>query len=250
MEGGGSKPMKAQKRKLLIAAAALGIIVAIFLLVPDQRRLLFEAAAWAESYPQRAWPLFVFLFAVAVIAMVPGWMFMVAGGYLFGAVMGSFLSFIANLIGSVAAFYLAKTYARQWIKNRLDHSSKFHGFDRVVSRSGFQTVMFARLALLPNNLINYASGITGMRLRDFVLGTCIGILPILIANVLIGASAMDLFVAMENGTFEGQRPPIMIFVGIVAMVALVVFLAKRFGPRLTGDQAYPELDDEGVRPDR
>ena len=177
-----------------------------------------DAAAWAESAPQRAWPLVVFCFAIAVIAMFPGWLFMVAGGYLFGAVMGGLLSFIANLIGSVAAFYLAKTYARQWIKNRLDHSSKFQGFDRVVSRSGFQTVMFARLALLPNNLINYASGITGMRLRDFVLGTCIGVLPILIANVLIGASAMDLFVAMEEGTLEGQRPPIMIFVAIFAMV--------------------------------
>ncbi|MDH3439244.1 MAG: TVP38/TMEM64 family protein [Gammaproteobacteria bacterium] len=242
--------MTALKRKLLIAAAGLAIITAFFLLVPDQRGLLFDAAAWAESAPERAWPLFVFCFAIAVIGMFPGWLFMVAGGYLFGAVMGGILSFVANLIGSVAAFYVAKTYARQWIKNRLDHSSKFHGFDRVVSRSGFQTVMFARLALLPNNLINYACGITGMRLRDFVLGTCIGVLPILIANVLIGASAMDLFVALEDGTFEGERPPIMVFVAIVAVVALAVLLAKRFGPRLAGPQADPELSDEEVRPDR
>ena len=242
--------MTALRRKLLIAATGLATIVAFFLLVPDQRGLLLDAAAWAESAPRQAWPLFVFFFAFAVIAMIPGWFFMVAGGYLFGAVMGGLLSFIANLIGSVAAFYLAKTYARQWIKSRLDHSSKFHGFDRVVSRSGFQTVMFARLALLPNNLINYACGITGMRLRDFVLGTCIGILPILIANVLIGASAMDLFVAIEDGTFEGERPPIMLFVAIAAMVALMVLLAKRFGPRLAGPQADPEISDEEVRPDR
>ena len=242
--------MTAQKRKLLIAAAGLTTVVATFLLVPDQRGLLLDAAAWAESSPERAWPLFAVLFAIAVIVMIPGWFFMVAGGYLFGAVMGGLLSFIANLVGSVAAFYLAKTYARQWIKSRLDHSPKFRGFDQVVSRSGFQTVMFARLALLPNNLINYACGVTGMRLRDFVLGTCVGILPILIANVLIGASAMDLFVAMEDGTFEGQRPPIMIFLGIFVVVALMVALAKKFGPRLSGPQADSEFSDEEVRPDR
>lgn len=231
-------------RNFIIGAAGLAIVAAIVLLAPDLRGLLFDAAGWAESAPERAWPVFVACFAIAVIGMIPGWLFMVAGGYLFGATMGGILSFIANLIGSVAAFYLAKTYARQWIRNRIDHSSKFHGFDRVVSRSGFQTVMFARLALLPNNLINYVCGITDMRLLDFVLGTCIGILPILIANVLIGASAMDLFVAIENGTFEGEQPPIMVFVAIVALVALIVLLAKRFGARLTAPKADPESKTE------
>ena len=71
-----------------------------------------------------------------------------------------------------------------------------------------------------------------------------------LATAMIGASAMDLFVAMEEGTLEGQRPPIMIFVAIFAMVALLVLLAKRFGPRLAGPQADPEFSDEDVTPDR
>ena len=88
-----------------------------------------------------------------------------------------------------------------------------------------------------------------MRPLDFVLGTAIGILPILIANVLIGASAMDLFVAIEDGTFDRQRPPVTIFVAIFAMAALIVVLAKRFGPKLADPPADSEPGEEPVRPD-
>ncbi len=70
----------------------------------------------------------------------------------------------------------------------------------------------------------------------------------MIANVLIGASAMDLFVAIEDGTFERQRPPVTIFVAIFAMAALIVVLAKRFGPKLA-PTADDESDEEPVRPD-
>ena len=103
-------------------------------------------AQWAESAPELAWPVFLLAFVLAVIAMIPGWLFMVGGGYLFGAVTGGLLAFVANLLGSVAAFFLARTYARQWIKQRLDNSLRFRGFDDAVARNGVYTVMFARLA--------------------------------------------------------------------------------------------------------
>ena len=166
--------------------------------------------------------------------MVPGWLFMVASGYLFGAVTGGLLAFIANLLGSVAAFFLARTYARQWVKKKLDHNLRFSGFDNALARNGVYTVMFARLALLPNNLINYACGVSAMGLRDFVIGTALGCLPMLAANVLIGASTKDLFTAIEQGGLEKPQLPLALFGAIIAILLLTLFLAKRFGTRLTG----------------
>lgn len=220
-------------RKITVAVLMLAAVAVIIMILPTGREQLLAAARWAESAPQLAWPVFLLSFVVAVVAMIPGWLFMVAGGYLFGALTGGLLAFVANLAGSVAAFFLARTYARQWVKQKFNHSKKFSGFDSAVARNGVYTVMFARLALLPNNLINYACGVSAMSLRHFVIGTSIGSLPILVANVLIGASTKDLFTAIEEGGLEKPQLPLALFGAIIVVLLLVLFLAKRFGPRMT-----------------
>lgn len=220
------------KRKVTIAVLLFAIAIVAIVILPTGSEQLLVAAHWAESAPVLAWPVFLLAFMLAVVAMIPGWLFMVAGGYLFGAVTGGLLAFVANLLGSVAAFFLARTYARQWVKQRLDHSPRFSGFDNAVARNGVYTVMFARLALLPNNLINYACGISGMGLRDFVIGTSIGCLPILIVNVLIGAGTKDLLTAIEEGDLEKPQLPLGLLGAIIAILILTLLLAKRFGPSL------------------
>jgi len=220
------------KRKITVAVLLLAIATVVFMMLPTGSEQLLAIARWAESAPELAWPVYLLTFVLAVVAMIPGWLFMVAGGYLFGTVTGGLLAFVANLLGSVAAFFMARTFARAWVKQKLDHSHRFSGFDNAVARNGVYTVMFARLALLPNNLINYACGVSAMSLRDFVIGTSIGCLPILAANVLIGASTKDLFTTIEEGGLEKPQLPFALFGAIIAVLFLVLFLAKRFGPRL------------------
>ena len=238
------------KKKVMMTAAALAIAAALIAWLPGQREQMLDLANWARSSPELAWPLFLISFVVAVVIMIPGWIFMVVAGYLFGGLTGGLLAFGANLTGSVAAFYLAKTYARQWIKDRIDHSPRFNGFDAAVSRNGFHTVMFARLALLPNNLINYACGVTGMGLRDFVLGTSIGCLPLVVANVMIGAGTLDLFTTIEGGGHDQERPRVVMFSVMIAALALIVILAKRYASRLIGSGPVETAETDELRPRR
>jgi uncharacterized membrane protein YdjX (TVP38/TMEM64 family) len=220
------------KSRIAVLLLLVAVAAAVAVFAPTIREGLLAAASWAETSPELAWPVFVLVFVMATVLMVPGWIFMVAAGYLFGVLTGGLLAFVANLAGSVAAFYVARIYARQWVKGKIDHSPRFSGFDAAVARRGLYTVMFARLALLPNNLINYACGVTGMRLRDFIIGTSVGILPILAVNILIGTSTMDLVTALETGGPERQRPPLLLIGAIVLAVALILILARRYGPRL------------------
>lgn len=222
------------KKKLAIALPLAAIAIAVVVFRPTIRTWLLAAADWAETSPELAWPIYIVVFALAIVLMLPGWVFMVAAGYLFGILNGGVLAFVANLVGSIAAFYVARTFARNWVKEKIDHSPRFSGFDAAVSRRGLFTVMFARLALLPNNLINYACGVTGMRLRDFIIGTSIGVLPILVTSVLIGASTMDLVSAVDGGGPGGQRSPLLIIAAIVPIALLVLLLARRYAPGLAG----------------
>lgn len=232
------------KRKLAGVVLLAAIAIAVVVFAPTLREWLLGAARWAEASPELAWPLFVVVFVLAIVLMIPGWVFMVAAGSLFGVVTGGLLAFAANLAGSVIGFYLARTYAREWIKGKLDHSPRFSGFDAAVSRNGLFTVMFARLALLPNNLINYACGVTGMRLGDFMIGTSVGILPILAVNVLIGASTMDFVTAMEAGGIEKERPPLMMLVAIIPVMALALILARRYSSRLANPDVNQDVSQD------
>src|SRR5210317_2065588 len=117
------------KSKLAIALLLAAIAAVIVIFAPTIREWLFAAAAWAETSPKQAWPAFVLIFTIAIVLMMPGWVFMVAAGYLFGALTGGILAFIANLAGSIVAFYVARTYAREWVKGKIDHSPRFSGFD-------------------------------------------------------------------------------------------------------------------------
>lgn len=225
--------------KLAIALPLVAIAVAIVMLRPTIRTWLLAAASWVEQSPELTWPIYVVVFALAIVLMLPGWIFMVAAGYLFGVLNGGVLAFGANLVGSIAAFYVARTIARDWIKEKIDHSPRFSGFDAAVSRRGLYTVMFARLALLPNNLINYACGVTGMRLRDFIIGTSIGVIPVLVTSVLIGASTMDLVTAVDGSGPGGRQSPLLIIAAIVPIALLVLLLARRYGPRLAEPDDQP-----------
>lgn len=67
-------------------------------------------------------------------------------------------------------------------------------FDQTISGNGLSAVLFTRLVpLFPFNLINFAWGLTGVSLRDYVIGTAIGIIPgtFVYAN-LAGAVARSL----------------------------------------------------------
>jgi uncharacterized membrane protein YdjX (TVP38/TMEM64 family) len=170
-----------------------------------------------------------------IVLMLPGWVFMVAAGDLFGALTGGLLAFAAKLAGSVIAFFMAWILrARvgqgdtrpqaplQWFRRHGCEARAFHGDVRA-----------ARIAPVQPHQLR-------MRLRDFSIGTSIGILRILLAKFLIGARKMDLVAAVEGGGGQSRRSSLLIFAAIIPVIVLIMYLARRYGPHL----ADRELDDD------
>jgi uncharacterized membrane protein YdjX (TVP38/TMEM64 family) len=169
----------------LAALVALG--VALFLLrdagLPDLRRTVQSAGLWAPL-------LFVLLQAVVTVCPVPRTFFTVAAGVLFGSISGLLLTVTGTALAAAGAFWLARLlggriverYARQplvaWIRARLD-------------RSGLLAMVSLRLIpAMPFSVLNYASGVSGVRFPPFVLGTVLGVLPGTVAVVVLGDAAV------------------------------------------------------------
>lgn len=173
------------------------------------------------------------LYALAYIAgtvlLFPGALLTVGSGFLYGPVWGTVLVSPASVTGATIAFVLARSFARDWITEKVQKYPRFTAVDRAVGKHGFKTVLLLRLQplILPFDVLNYALGLTSVRLRDYVLASWLGMLPATILYVYIGSVVRDLPTLFRGGFSEatsGQK--LLFWGGLVATGVLVVFLTR------------------------
>lgn len=120
---------------------------------------------------------FILIYAVAVVALFPAAVLTIAAGAVFGLVRGAVLAFAGAVIGSTAAFLLARYAFRDLAAERMASMPRFRAVERAVSAEGRRIVFFLRLSpLVPFNLLNYALGLTTIPLADY-LAASLGMIP-------------------------------------------------------------------------
>ena len=130
-----------------------------------------------HGHPVSGLALCVVLFAVANMLHLPGWIFLAAAVYAFGRLDGGLLTYVAASISCVTTFVTIRLIGgdvsaslNRPLALRLLAQLHAHPVRNVVIlRTLFQT--------LPT--LNYALALSGLRLRDYVAGTLLGLpLPI------------------------------------------------------------------------
>lgn len=148
---------------------------------PQRLQELVESAGWAGA------AVFVVGYAVLVLVPAPASLLTILGGALFGLWWGTLLAWSGALLGG---FLLGRRLGRPAVDRML--RGRLQQADQVLARHGLAAVLAVRLLpLFPFTPINYASGLLGVRVRDYVLGTAIGIVPGALAYAAVGASGAD-----------------------------------------------------------
>lgn len=151
--------------------------------------------------------LFVLVYAVLTVLLVPGSPLTVAAGVLFGPYLGTGLVVLGATLGATGAFLWGRRLGRRAVA-RLT-GDRFERVDDWLHDRGMLAVLYVRLVpVLPFNLLNPMAGVTDITLRDFVVGTAIGIVPGTFAYAALG------------GSFDDPTSPT-----FLAAVALLVVLA-------------------------
>lgn len=152
--------------------------------------LMLNLQAWVGENPGLAFPAVTAALVVAFLLMLPSSLCMMLAGFLFGLIQGFGVVWLATLLASTSAFLLARTLARPLVHRRFSSRPTFMAIDRAIRRKGFFVVLLTRLILfLPFPALNYSHGLTDVRLRDFVLGTMIGMVPPISLFVYLGTLA-------------------------------------------------------------
>lgn len=227
---------------LLSLIAVAGILLLVF------RRPVAEAVVDLVTWIRGAGAIGVLVFALvyvaAVVALLPGSLLTLGAGFLYGPLVGTLLVSPVSVVAATAAFVLGRTAARDWIAQRAAGMRRFDAVDQAVGREGFKIVLLLRLSpLFPFTLMNYALGLTRVRLRDYVLASWIGMLPGTVLYVYLGSlltSATEL--ASGAPTKDSTATQTLYWGGLVA-TGLVVWLVTRTARRAL----HRSLDDSGSR---
>jgi len=166
-------------------------------------------------------------YAVACVLFVPGSILTLGAGFLFGVVYGTIAVSVGSVLGATAAFLVGRTLLRGSIEKRITAYPRFQAIDRAVGEQGFKIVLLTRLSpIFPFNLLNYALGLTKVRLWPYVLASWIGMLPGTIMYVYLG-SALKSLADVAAGSPKGGTPQTVFFVvGLVMTVVATVVITR------------------------
>jgi uncharacterized membrane protein YdjX (TVP38/TMEM64 family) len=178
----------APARTAVLRLAVLGVLLAgavvaaVLVGVPDADAVRGTVVGLGPLTPV----VFVVVYAAITLLPLPKNVLSVVAGLLFGLLDGVLLVLPGALLGALAAFGLGRLLGRDAVERFT--GTRVARVDALLARRGLVAVLVSRLVpVLPFTGINYAAGLTAIRLRDFVVGTAIGIVPGTVAYVAVGA---------------------------------------------------------------
>ncbi|EEV8179355.1 TVP38/TMEM64 family protein [Escherichia coli] len=122
--------------------------------------------------------LYILLFIIATLFLLPGSILVIAGGIVFGPLLGTLLSLIAATLASSYSFLLARWLGRDLLLKYVGHSHTFQAIEKGIARNGIDFLILTRLIpLFPYNIQNYAYGLTTIAFWPYTLISALTTLP-------------------------------------------------------------------------
>ena len=202
---------------LLLVGAIIGVRALDLEQYLDQEKLRQLIQGYGALGPL----VFMALYAITPCLFLPGLPFTIAAGILFGPVWGVVYAICGATLGATLAFLLGRYAGRDWVKQKL-RGPRWKQLDQEVEKHGWKVVAFTRLIpLFPYNLLNFAFGLTGVKLLHYIIASFIFMLPACIAYILLSSSLLD---ALKGNI----SPAFLLGLGAVIAVSSIPFFYNRY----------------------
>ncbi len=193
----------------------------------DNRQLLLDFVA---RNPVGSALALVGIYAALVAISFPGASLLtIAAGLFFGTLVGGSLVVVGATMGATIVFLIARNASGDALRKRIGNWGEklADGFEK----NAFSYLMLLRLLpVAPFWLVNIVPALFGVRLRDYVLATAIGIIPGTFVYASIGAGAGAVLAAGQELNLKGAllKPEVIGPILGLAALSLIPILYKRF----------------------
>lgn len=164
---------------------------------------------------------FILVYALATVLLLPGSILTLAGGALFGPLAGTFYNLTGATLGATLAFLVARYLAAGWVSRKA--GARIQKILKGADEEGWRFVAFTRLVpLFPFFLLNYALGLTRIRLGHYMLATYIFMLPAAFALTYVGHAGREVAEGADN---VAQK--VLFALGLLAVIVFLPRFIKR-----------------------
>jgi uncharacterized membrane protein YdjX (TVP38/TMEM64 family) len=211
-------------------AAVIGIAVGAFFYFDLGHYLTLDALkenrdrllAFTEANYGSAAALFVVTYCIVTGLSLPGAAILtLAGGFLFGSLLGTAFVNLGATSGATLAFLAARYLLRDWVEQKF--GSKLGPIQEGFATNAFSYLMTLRLIpLFPFFLVNMVSGLTRVSVGTYVAATALGIIP---------GSFVYAYAGRQLGTINSLKeiasPNVLLAFTLLGILALVPIIYKK-----------------------
>jgi uncharacterized membrane protein YdjX (TVP38/TMEM64 family) len=184
--------------------------------------------AWIAGFGLAGPLIFVAARSVGAVFFVPGSLMAITAGMAFGPVWGAVYNLTASTLGAMVAFLIARYLAADLVERKV--GERMGKIMAGIEAEGWRFVAFVRLVpLFPYNVLNYALGVTRIKLSHFTWASLIFMIPGDIAYTYIGYAGREALAGNDASIEKG----LLALGGLAALVflpRLIKYFRKNSGP--------------------
>ncbi|MDR5754695.1 MULTISPECIES: VTT domain-containing protein [unclassified Caballeronia] len=202
---------------------------------------LTRATRHIESLPLA--PLWIVLcYVSAAVVAVPVTLLIAATGLVFGALWGAVYALVGTMAAAAVTYLLGSWLGRDMVR-RVAGTRVNKLSERVAKRGIVAVVVLRLLPVAPFSIVNLVAGASHIRLRDFLLGTLLGMGPGILLTV---AFAHQLVASLRHPTAGSFA----ILIGIgVTLVGVSLLLQRFLGRAKPGEDEAEQAREEAAAHD-
>jgi phosphatidylserine/phosphatidylglycerophosphate/cardiolipin synthase-like enzyme/uncharacterized membrane protein YdjX (TVP38/TMEM64 family) len=218
------KPLVTRVWSVALGLLALGAMAAAWRWTPLREFVSLEALVRIAHSLQDSpvAPLAVLAaYVVGGLLVVPVTVMIVATGIVFGPFFGAIYAFAGALLSSAVTYSLGRRLGRNTVRRLA--GSRLNRITRRLAKKGAMAIAAVRLLpIAPFSVVNAVAGASQIRLRDFLIGTAIGMAPGILVTVI--------FVDRVTAAVTDPRLGTIATLALVALifVAAAVYVHRRF----------------------
>ncbi|WP_233586519.1 TVP38/TMEM64 family protein [Legionella sp. km772] len=135
-----------------------------------------EIIDWIDDLGWLAPVLFIIVYSLATILFLPTMLMTLAGGAIFGPIIGVILNLIGASLGAAFSFLITRYLVYDWFNKK--RGLRLNKLITGVERKGWMFIAFLRLfPIVPFNLVNYGLGLTAIPFRTYLISTALFLIP-------------------------------------------------------------------------
>src|SRR5437868_3965585 len=201
------------------------VLLSVLSAILPVKEWIREFISWVQQLGGVGVVVFIIAYAIATVLFLPGWIFTVSAGLIYGVFGGTLVALTGAVIGASLAFLVARYLLRENIEEITEKNPRFAAIDEAIGKNGWKIVGLLRLSpLIPFNLSNYFYGITSISFGAYLLVSAIGMIPGTLLYAYLGAIGQAGVAGGTTGHSKWQY--VLLSVGLIATIAVTILVSR------------------------